>query len=74
MVEVPVDTRVWLERLAPGASVSLEARALSAQLPAETWTQHRMPGESRGPEHADFAIRRAVASLPGTPDRVGIVT
>ena len=65
MVEVPVDTRVWLERLVPGAPVSLEARALSAQLPAETWTQHRVPGDSRGPEHANFAIRWVVASRDG---------
>ena len=81
VAEVPVDTRVWPERpptvtprtrvrLAPGAPPSLEARALAAQLPAEAWTRHRVPGDSRGPEHADFAIRRVVASrgsLPG-PD------
>ncbi len=81
MAEVPVDTRVWparpptvvprtRPRLAPGAPPSLEARALAAQLPADAWTRHRVPGDSRGPEHADFAIRRVVASrgsLPG-PD------
>ncbi len=76
MAEVPVDTRVWLERqptvvprtrlrLAPGAQPSIEA-----QLPADAWTRHRVPGDSRGPEQADFVIRRVVASrgsLPG-PD------
>ncbi len=81
MAEVPVDTRVWPERpptivprtrvrLAPGAPPSIEARALAAQLPAEAWTRHRVPGDSRGPEQADFVIRRVVASrgsLPG-PD------
>ena len=59
-------TRVWL---APGAPASLEARALAAQLPAEAWTRHRVPGDSRGPEHADFAIQWVVASrgsLPGS--------
>jgi len=79
MAEVPVDTRVWPERpptvvprtrprLAPGTPASMEARALAAQLPADAWTRHRVPGDSRGPEHADFAIRRVVASrgsLPG---------
>ena len=48
-----------------GAPASLEA-----QLPADAWTRHRVPGDSRGPEYADFAIQRVVASrdsLPG-PD------
>ena len=48
----------------------MEARALAEQLPAEAWTRRRVPGDSRGPEHADFAIQRVVASrgsLPG-PD------
>ena len=81
VAEVPVDTRVWparpptvvprtRPRLVPGAPASLEARTLAAQLPAEAWTRRRVPGDSRGPEHADFAIRRVVASrdsLPG-PD------
>ena len=81
MAEVPVDTRVWPERpptvvprtrvrLAPGAPASMEARTLAEQLPAAAWTRRRVPGDSRGPEHADFAIRRVVASrgsLPG-PD------
>ena len=81
MAEVPVDTRVWPERpptvvprtrvrLAPGAPPSIEARDLAAQLPADAWTRHRVPGDSRGPEQADFAIQRVVASrgsLPG-PD------
>ena len=81
VAEVPVDTRVWPERpptvvprtrvrLAPGAPASLEARTLAAQLSAEAWTRRRVPGDSRGPEHADFAIQRVVASrdsLPG-PD------
>ena len=56
MAEVPVDTRLW------------PARALAAQLPAGAWARHRVPGNSRGPEHADFAIRRVVAlrgRLPG---------
>ncbi|MYC62388.1 MAG: hypothetical protein F4X16_06075 [Caldilineaceae bacterium SB0661_bin_34] len=81
MAEVPVDTRVWPERpptvvprtrprWAPGAPPSLKVRALAAQLPADAWTRHRVPGDSRGPEYADFAIRWVVASrgsLPG-PD------
>ena len=81
MAEVPVDTRVWPARpptvvprtrvrLAPGAPASLEARARAAQLPADAWTRYRVPGDSRGPEQADFAVRRVVASrgsLPG-PD------
>ena len=79
MAEVPVDTRVWPERpptvvprtrvrLAPGAPAVLEARTLAEQLPAAAWTRRRVPGDSRGPEHADFAIQRVVASrgsLPG---------
>jgi len=55
MAEVPVDTR---------------ARARAAQLPAEAWTRYRGPGDSRGPEQADFVIRRGGASrgsLPGPP-------
>ena len=58
-----------------------KARALAAQLSAEAWTRHRVPGNSRCLEHADFAIRRVVTSRdslpcppphqadpPGTPD------
>ena len=79
MAEVPVDTWLWPERpptvmprtrarLVPRAPASLEARALAAQLPADAWTRHRVPGDSRSSEYADFARRRVVASrgsLPG---------
>ena len=79
MAEVPVDTRIWPERpptvvphtrprLAPGAPASPEARVLAAQLPADAWTQHQVPGDSRGPEYTDFAIRRVVASRDSLPD------
>jgi SRSO17 transposase len=78
MAEVPVDTRLWPERpptvvprtrprLAPGAPAALEARTLAAQLPAEAWTRRRVREGSRGPEYADFAIRRVVASREGLP-------
>ena len=78
MAEVPTDTRLWLERpptvvprtrprLAPGAPASLEARTIAAQLPADAWTRRRVQEDSRGPVHADFAIRRAVASRNGLP-------
>ena len=73
MAEVPVDTRLWPERpptvmprtrprLVPRAPASLKARTLAEQLPAEAWTRRRVPGDSRGPEYADFALRRMVAS------------
>ncbi len=78
MAEVPVDTRLWPERpptvtprtrprLAPGAPASLEARTLAAQLPAAAWRRRRVREGSRGPEDADFAIRRVVASRDGRP-------
>ena len=78
VAEAPVDTRVWPERpptvtprtrvrLAPGAPASLEARTLAAQLPADAWTRRRIQEGSRGPEHADFAIQRVVASRGGLP-------
>ncbi len=38
-----------------------------AHPPADAWTRHRVPGDSRGPEQADFAIRRVVASREGLP-------
>ena len=46
---------------------ALEARTLAAQLPAEAWTRRRVREGSRGPEYADFAIRRVVASRDGLP-------
>ena len=55
-------------RLAPGTLATLEARALAAQLPVDTWTRHRMPGCSRGPEYADFALQRVVDSRGSLPD------
>ena len=78
MAEVPVDTRLWPERpptvvpltrvrLVPGALASLEARTLAAQLPAAAWTRRRVQEGSRGPEQADFAIQRVVASRNGLP-------
>ncbi len=78
MAEVPVDTRLWPERpptvtprtrprLAPGAPASREARTLAAQLPAAAWRRRRVREGSRGPEYADFALRRVVASRDGRP-------
>ncbi len=78
MAEVPVDTRVWPARpptvvprtrvrLAPGAPAALEARTLAEQLPVEAWTRRRLQEGSRGPEQADFAIQRVVASRGGLP-------
>ena len=45
----------------------MEARARAAQRPADAWTRHRVPGDSRGSAYADFAIRRVVASRSSLP-------
>ena len=31
---------------------------LATQRPVDAWTRHRVPGDSRDSEYADFAIRR----------------
>ena len=43
-------------------------RTMAEQLPAEAWTRYRLRDGSRGPEYADFAIRRVVDSRSGLPD------
>ena len=59
----PARARGWR----PGPPASLEARTIAARLPAEAWIRQRVQEDSRGPVHADFAIRRAVASRGGLP-------
>ncbi len=52
---------------ATGAPASLEARTIAAQLEATARTRRRVREGRRGPESADFALRRVVASCEGLP-------
>lgn len=52
---------------APGATASLKVRVLAGQWSEDVWTRHRVPGDSRGPEYADFALPREATARGSLP-------